>query len=422
MPFTDPSTYIYFIASLILDFASLEKVGSIKSSRMNHVLNFTLPLHPMDPDKVDSKATAQAIWSVDMEISPANTATIICFIIPIIYGLIQYLVLGNLRVSERQQIRDTFWDYFTQKTAFIIFILDAATIEDRLPWSVWYTNLLCVLLLSRLCRFRFEYLSLSPQAKEWSLIKISLAMLLLLIITLCCNVLAFQESSSSQKLFLIADATYILTYVVSVITKFLILTYDNRTNSIWENRASVVYYGDLSFTMIMSLIDLLHHAHILVVNPSFCIRIWCVAKIHTLFSEIRRRYKKHKNYLLVVNLMEKNFSMATKDDIDKNSDYCAICWDEMESARKLPCGHLFHNSCLRSWLEQDTSCPKCRTSIKGPQDSFITETEDPSETEEEVFDTVRPHQRNHLFHFDTARYTNNQLLSWLPTISIEGFM
>ena len=50
-------------------------------------------------------------------------------------------------------------------------------------------------------------------------------------------------------------------------------------------------------------------------------------------------------------------------------DQCAICWDEMESARKLPCGHLFHSPCLRSWLEQDTSCPTCRYRFR----SFVFE-------------------------------------------------
>ena len=34
--------------------------------------------------------------------------------------------------------------------------------------------------------------------------------------------------------------------------------------------------------------------------------------------------------------------MATPDELDNNNDECAICWEKMESARKLECGHLFH--------------------------------------------------------------------------------
>lgn len=118
--------------------------------------------------------------------------------------------------------------------------------------------------------------------------------------------------------------------------------------------------------------------------------------------------------------MESNFPMATNEELEKNSDDCAICWDRMESARKLPCGHLFHNSCLRSWLEQDTSCPTCRTSLKN-------RTEDEEENGERVGPNGERNGRdptargignggrtNHFFHFDGSRYA-----SWLPSVSVE---
>ena len=33
--------------------------------------------------------------------------------------------------------------------------------------------------------------------------------------------------------------------------------------------------------------------------------------------------------------------------------------------KKLPCGHMFHFRCLRSWLERQQSCPTCRRSVLG---------------------------------------------------------
>ena len=36
------------------------------------------------------------------------------------------------------------------------------------------------------------------------------------------------------------------------------------------------------------------------------------------------------------------FPLATEEELIKNNDDCAICWDSMVAARKLPCGHLFH--------------------------------------------------------------------------------
>ncbi|CAI5946035.1 unnamed protein product [Closterium sp. NIES-64] len=39
------------------------------------------------------------------------------------------------------------------------------------------------------------------------------------------------------------------------------------------------------------------------------------------------------------------------------ADDCAICREPLSSAKRLPCGHLFHLSCLRSWLEHGSQAP-----------------------------------------------------------------
>lgn len=111
--------------------------------------------------------------------------------------------------------------------------------------------------------------------------------------------------------------------------------------------------------------------------------------------------------------MEANFPMATTEELEKNSDDCAICWDKMEAARKLPCSHLFHNSCLRSWLEQDTSCPTCRTSLKHRTEE--DHNDDDTRTNGGDRDNNRGNGgRTNFFHFEGPRYA-----SWLPSISVE---
>lgn len=344
-----------------------------------------------------------------------------CLTITFTYIIIQQLVFGKLRVSEQTHVRETFTDYFIQKMIFLGFVLNTKSLQDLGGWLVWYSILCSILLLARTSRDRFEYLSSTPATKFGSLIKISILMTFLLSTTVICNYFVFFRSNFS--LFLLADAVYVLTFVISVITRIAVISFDMRTNSIWENRTAVIYYSDLILAMSMFIIDSAHQMHLIVIGQvSLPVKLFCLIRLNTLSSEIRRRYRKHKNRLGVIQLVESSFPMATEEEIEKNSDDCAICWDTMESARRLPCGHLFHNSCLRSWLEQDTSCPTCRTSVKSEQESHSTGMEELSEAEEEWFDATRTHQRSPLFHFDSSRYTNNPFLSWLPTISIEGFM
>lgn len=96
-------------------------------------------------------------------------------------------------------------------------------------------------------------------------------------------------------------------------------------------------------------------------------------------------------------------------------------------------GHLFHQNCLRSWLEQDTTCPICRLSLQEDNTQPIpTTTAAPAPAPNFLLwpsltlarlggnvhglvDPVGPRPpRNHLIRFDGSRYS-----SWLPSFSIE---
>lgn len=46
--------------------------------------------------------------------------------------------------------------------------------------------------------------------------------------------------------------------------------------------------------------------------------------------------------------------------------YCILSFlseDMVNSSKKLPCGHIFHTSCLRSWFQRQQTCPTCRLNI-----------------------------------------------------------
>lgn len=70
--------------------------------------------------------------------------------------------------------------------------------------------------------------------------------------------------------------------------------------------------------------------------------------------------------------MDQRYPNATEEELGAMSDRtCIICREEMifqaapppnsdgpnTTPKKLPCGHVFHFYCLRSWLERQQSCP-----------------------------------------------------------------
>ena len=45
------------------------------------------------------------------------------------------------------------------------------------------------------------------------------------------------------------------------------------------------------------------------------------------------------------------------------SKSCTICLDEFQHPIILTCKHVFCESCINEWLNKNTTCPICRTTI-----------------------------------------------------------
>ena len=55
---------------------------------------------------------------------------------------------------------------------------------------------------------------------------------------------------------------------------------------------------------------------------------------------------------------------ATAEELASGDNVCIICREEMTtSCKKLPCNHIFHTSCLRSWFQRQQTCPTCRLDV-----------------------------------------------------------
>lgn len=52
-----------------------------------------------------------------------------------------------------------------------------------------------------------------------------------------------------------------------------------------------------------------------------------------------------------------------------SSDTCSICHEVMDYSMTTDCGHSFHYNCVAKWLQQNPTCPLCRSnkSIQLPE-------------------------------------------------------
>ncbi|XP_048402398.1 autocrine motility factor receptor a isoform X2 [Stegostoma tigrinum] len=339
--------------------------------------------------------------------------------------MIQYMVFGTLRVSERQHLKDKFWNFIFYKFIFIFGVLNVQTVEEVVMWCLWFAVLVFLHLMVQLCKDRFEYLSFSPTTPMSSHVRV-LALLVSMLLSCCslavvCALVGYSHGMHTLS-FMAAECLVVTVRTAHVILRYCIHLWDLNHEGTWESKGTYVYYTDFIMELNLLSVDLMHHIHMLLFGNIWLSMASLVIfmQLRYLFHEVQRRLKRHKNYLRVVGNMEARFAAATPEELASNNDDCAICWDSMQSARKLPCGHLFHNSCLRSWLEQDTSCPTCRMSLNINEDSHVGAPRQRDNLDENIGPVPgvegRPHlnHHNHFFHFDGSR-----IASWLPSFSVE---
>ncbi|XP_032416599.1 E3 ubiquitin-protein ligase AMFR isoform X2 [Xiphophorus hellerii] len=350
-----------------------------------------------------------------------------CCSLMLIAKMIQYVVFGPLRVSEKQHLKDKFWNFIFYKFIFIFGVLNVQTVEEVVMWCLWFSALVFLHLMVQLCKDRFDYLSFSPSTPMNSHVRV-LCLLVSLLLDCCglavvCGLLGASHGMHTLS-FMAAECLLVTVRTGHVIMRYSIHLWDLNHPGTWESKGTYVYYTDFIMELAMLFLDLMHHIHMLLFGNIWLSMASLVIfmQLRYLFHEVQRRIRRHKNYLRVINNMEARFAIATAEELAANDDDCAICWDTMLTARKLPCGHLFHNSCLRSWLEQDTSCPTCRTSLNINGDGAPGGNQQQGPGLEDNIGPVgaapetRPHinQHNHFFHFDGSR-----IASWLPSFSVE---
>ncbi|KAL8842436.1 MAG: hypothetical protein Q9170_000564 [Blastenia crenularia] len=146
----------------------------------------------------------------------------------------------------------------------------------------------------------------------------------------------------------------------------------------WEEKGLWVFYLDIA-TDFFKLV--LYLTFFCVLCTFYGMPIHIIRDVALTIRSFYRRIRDFVQYKHATRDMNARYPDATAEEISRE-DVCIICrenmtaWqdsathqeergpiDERQRAKKLPCGHLLHFACLRSWLERQQICPTCRTPV-----------------------------------------------------------
>ncbi|XP_041761941.1 protein TRC8 homolog isoform X2 [Anopheles merus] len=198
------------------------------------------------------------------------------------------------------------------------------------------------------------------------------------------SLLAVLWASHSPSTWLLAVTAFSVEVIVKVLVSlatYTLFLLDARRQTFWEKLDDYVYYirafGN-SVEFCFGIFLFFNGAWILIFESGGAIRalmmgihayfnIWCEARAGWVVF-MKRRTAVHK----ISSLPE-----ATTAQLQQFDDVCAICYQDMTSAKITRCNHYFHGVCLRKWLYVQDRCPLCHEIIMNqdgnPGDESIEE-------------------------------------------------
>ncbi|RXG72105.1 E3 ubiquitin-protein ligase synoviolin [Armadillidium vulgare] len=274
--------------------------------------------------------------------------------------LLKKVFFGQLRGAEFEQLLErSFYAVTETCLAFTVF---------RDDFSPKFVSLFTVLLFLKAFHYltdsRVDFMERSPVITMLFHIRVtSLLLLLMLLDFLLLNYSCLSTITQGATVQLVFGFEYaiLLTVGFNIAVKYICHSIDLRSENPWENKAVYLLYTELLVGFVKVVL--------------YLIFLFIMIRIHTfpLFI-IRPMYltiRSFKNALSdviqsrrAIHNMNTLYPDASPEELSAVDNVCIICREEMVSgAKKLPCGHIFHSSCLRSWFQRQQTCPTCRMDI-----------------------------------------------------------
>ncbi|KAK4351074.1 hypothetical protein RND71_030387 [Anisodus tanguticus] len=278
----------------------------------------------------------------------------------ILWQLTKKIFLGPLREAEVERLNEQSWRELME-------ILFAITIF-RQDFSVTFLAMVTALLLIKglhwLAQKRVEYIETTPTVTKLSHIRIvSFLGFLLFIDSLflydSVNYL-IQTRQASVSLFFAFEYMILATTTVSTFVKYVFYISDMLMEGQWEKKPVYTFYLEL----IRDLLHLsLYLCFFMVIFMNYGVPLHLIRELYETFRNFKIRVADYIRYRKITSNMNDRFPDATPEELNASDATCIICREEMTTAKKLICGHLFHVHCLRSWLERQHTCPTCRALV-----------------------------------------------------------
>ncbi|KAI1305785.1 Protein TRC8 -like protein [Halotydeus destructor] len=193
--------------------------------------------------------------------------------------------------------------------------------------------------------------------------------------------LIFLWSKNPLSTWLLAVTAFSVEVIIKVVISLLIYALfmiDAFRTTMWEGLDDYVYYVRASgntIEFVFGIFLFFNGAYILLFESGGSIRalMMCIHAYFNIFLQAKQGWKTFMKRRQAVHKIN-SLPEASVEQLANFDDVCAICYQDLSSARITKCKHYFHGVCLRKWLYVQDICPLCH-------ETLYVMTDDPSSEE-----------------------------------------
>ncbi|CAA7399755.1 unnamed protein product [Spirodela intermedia] len=328
----------------------------------------------------------------------------------------------QLNSSETRKVVERAVNYVFYKGIFLPLIIPPNAFQVAI-WSAWVVTLCTLKMFQTLARDRLERLNASPSATPWMYFRVFSALLMVLSTDLlwmrfCMVIYKVLDSSMFLLLFFEPSSIAFETLQALMVHGFHLLELWNRHSAdhsmeclgIQSNKFATGCFGEWKGILARDFSFLLDMLTLLTALGHYLIIWWLhglgfhlldavlFMNLRALIGGIIKRVKGYIKLRKALLSLDVSLPDATSEELRTFDDECAICREPMSRAKKLSCNHLFHLSCLKSWLDQGLadvySCPTCRRPLflSSSRDHASSNTRGGSTTEQQAHSGLDEHR------------------------------
>ncbi|KAM0791258.1 hypothetical protein ACM66B_005734 [Microbotryomycetes sp. NB124-2] len=308
--------------------------------------------------------------------------------------LLQAIFFGQLRMIEVERLQERAWFAVTETLLALTIFKD----DFESSFVMLFISLLFLKVFHWLASDRVEMMEQSAQVPRVAHVRMISLLGVLWLIDGLFVVLAVESiliDGPTVMVMFASEYLIMLASLWSVTAKYIICCIDLRSDAPWENKSLYGLYVDLVADFFKLVTYLVFFTLIL---TFYGLPLNILRDVYITIRSFVLKCRDLGRYRAATRNMETLYPDASLAEMDAMADKtCIICREDMEfrgqrpapaaattdegqnqpqqphrpppptglndTPKKLPCGHVFHFHCLKSWLERQQSCPTCRRPV-----------------------------------------------------------